>query len=520
MIDVPKPMVLMILDGYGIRDNGEGNAPEEADTPVLDELFRNRPWSQLKASGEAVGLPAGQIGNSEVGHMNLGAGRVVYQPLVRINQAIEDGDFYENDVLVDAVEYADEHDGTLHLIGLLSDGGVHSHQDHVRGLLELADRHGHDDVAVHAQLDGRDVPPRSAKPYLERLEEDFEDVGVGRLATMGGRYFGMDRDERWDRTEKSYNAIVRGEAEVVERDSVGALERAYEERDENDEFVTPTVFVDEDDQPRATVEDGDSVIFFNFRPDRARQMTRAFTEKDFEPFPVEELDIHFACMTQYDEKYELPVAFPPLDLKNVLSEYLSDQELKQYHTAETEKYAHVTFFFNGGREDPFPGEERELVPSPKVETYDQQPEMSAPEVTDKLVARLREHDDDFIVVNYANPDMVGHTGDLDAAVQAMEALDECIGRVLEVLDEVGGELVLTSDHGNVETMIDPETGDNHTAHTTVECPLLYRGSRDLDLTDGTLADVAPTILALLGLPQPEEMTGQSLARLKESSVEE
>lgn len=505
-----NPFLLMILDGFGLRDNGAGNALEEADTPVLNKLFEVCPHSRLKASGEAVGLPEGQIGNSEVGHTNLGAGRVVYQPLVRINKSIKDGDFFENDVLLDAVHYAKEHNGSLHLFGLLSDGGVHSHQNHVTALLELAAKEGLNDVSVHAQLDGRDVPPRSAKPYLKKLEQDFEDIGVGRLATMGGRYFGMDRDQRWERTEKAYRAMVHGESDVREQEPAEALNRAYQERDENDEFVKPTVFVDEQGNPRDTIQDGDAVIFFNFRPDRARQMTRALTEDEFDHFPVEDLDIHFGCMTQYDEEYNLPVAFPPEDLDNVLAEVLSDRGLKQYHTAETEKYAHVTFFFNGGREKPFPGEERELVDSPKVDTYDLQPEMSAPEVTEMLVIRLRKNKDDFYIVNYANPDMVGHTGSLPAAIQAMEALDECIGEVLEALDGVNGEMLLTSDHGNAETMIDPETGGNHTAHTTVDCPLVYYGPRELQLKDGILADVAPTILSLLGIPVPSEMTGSSL----------
>jgi len=505
-----RPLLLMILDGFGLRDNGEGNALTEADTPVLDRLFEHCAHSRLRCSGEAVGLPEGQIGNSEVGHMNLGAGRVVHQPLVRINQSIENGEFFENDVLTDAVTFAKNNDGTVHLFGLLSDGGVHSHQDHVRALLELCERYDHEEVAVHAQLDGRDVPPRSARPYLERLVEDFREVGVGRIATMGGRYFGMDRDERWDRTEKAYRAIVHGTSELQERDCLKALENAYEQRDENDEFVTPTVFVDEDGNPRATVEDGDSVIFFNFRPDRARQMTRAFTEEDFDHFQVRDLDIHFACMTQYDEDYDLPVAFPSLELENVLADYLSQRNKSQYHTAETEKYAHVTFFFNGGREDPYPGEERTLIPSPKVDTYDQKPEMSAPEVTDALVERIGEGIDDFIVVNYANPDMVGHTGDLKATVEAMEALDTCIGRVVDALEDAGGEMLLTSDHGNAETMIDPETGGSHTAHTTVDCPLLYFGPRSMTLKDGILADVAPTILSMLNLPLPDEMSGNDL----------
>ncbi|MFB6345050.1 MAG: 2,3-bisphosphoglycerate-independent phosphoglycerate mutase [bacterium] len=509
-----RPLVLVILDGFGLTKIEDGNAIAAADSPVFDRLFHEHPCSRLTASGEAVGLPEGQIGNSEVGHMNLGAGRTVYQPLVRINRSIETGDFFENEVLRDCIRTSRETDGTLHLIGLVSDGGVHSHESHISALLELSRRLGQDDVAVHAQLDGRDVPPRSAETYLENLLEYFDSMGIGQLATMGGRYYGMDRDERWDRTEKAYNAIVQGQADVYEEDPLEALRTAYEERDENDEFVTPTVFHDGEGNPRSTIDPGDGVVFFNFRPDRARQLTEALTDESFDGFQTDFTVDNFTCLTQYDEDYDLPVAFPPEDLENVLTDYLAREGLRQFHIAETEKYAHVTFFFNGGVEDPFPGEERKLIPSPKVSTYDKQPEMSALEVTDALIERLRTETDDFLVVNYANPDMVGHTGDFDAAVEAIEALDECLGNLLDEVGELGGEVLVTSDHGNAEQMVDPETGSSHTAHTLNDCPLIYVGSRDLDLDDGTLADVAPTLLNLLNLPIPEEMTGRNLVTVE------
>ncbi len=506
-----KPVMLAVLDGFGLRDQEDGNAIKAAHTPNMDKFFAEHPWSKINTSGEAAGLPEGQMGNSEVGHMNIGAGRIVYQPLTRIDKAIENGDFYENEVLVQAVEKAVDNNSTLHLYGLLSDGGVHSHQEHIKALLELARRKGLEDVAVHAQHDGRDVPPRAAKRYLEKLQGYFEETGVGRLATMGGRYYGMDRDNRWERTEKAYRAIVDGEAEVMETDCLEALQRAYEQRDEDDEFITPTVFKDEAGEPRATVENNDVFICFNFRPDRVRQMIRALTEDGFSEFPVRDLDITFVGMTEYDETFGLPSAFPPLELKNVLAEYLSNKGLKQYHTAETEKYAHVTFFLNGGREEPFPGEERKLVPSPQdVATYDLKPEMSAPEVTDTLIERIEKGDDDFIVVNYANGDMVGHTGDFDAAVRAVETVDECIGRVWEALSEKGGEMLITSDHGNAEIMYDPAEDSNHTAHTGNPTPLIYLGEKDIELKDGILGDIAPTLLKLMELAPPEEMTGEVL----------
>ncbi len=505
-----SPMMLVVMDGFGLREETEGNAIKAADTPVLDELFSTCPWSKIKTSGEGAGLPEGQMGNSEVGHMNLGAGRVVYQPLTRIHKAIEDGDFFENEELVTAVEKAKENNGTLHLIGLLSDGGVHSHQKHLNALLKLAGRHGLDDVAVHAQLDGRDVPPRSADKYLAKLKEDLKEIGTGEVATIGGRYFGMDRDTRWDRTERAYKAIVNGESEIRETDPVEAIEHAYEERDENDEFVQPTVFVDDNGEPRATVEDGDAVIFFNFRPDRARQLTRAMTEPGFDKFPVRDLDIHFVCMAQFDENFDLPIAYPPLELENILAEYLSDQGLTQFHTSETEKYAHVTFFFNGGREKPFPGEERKLIPSPDVSTYEKKPEMSAYKVTDNLVERLAEKDDNFIIINFANGDMVGHTGYFDAAVEAVETVDECVGRLREAMAAKNGQMLITADHGNAEIMHDETTDGPHTAHSLSLTPLIYVGSREIKLKDGILGDIAPTILELMELPVPAEMTGNSL----------
>ncbi len=504
-----RPLVLAVLDGFGLSDREEGNAIAQANTPFLSELFANHPWSRLKASGPAVGLPEGQIGNSEVGHLNLGAGRVVQQPLMRINEAIKNGNFFENEALTSAVNEVRETDGTLHLFGLLSDGGVHSHEKHVAALIELAKRNGQEDVAVHAQLDGRDVPPRSAEQYLKNLQDYFDRYDQGYLATMGGRYYGMDRDERWDRTEKAYRALVEGTAEVEATDPLDALMEAYEQRDENDEFVSPTVFLDEDENPRTTIDPDDGVIFFNFRPDRVRQMTEALTDPDFEFFETPYTIDNFVCMTEYDEDYDLPVAYPPMELRNGLTDYLSREGLRQYHIAETEKYAHVTFFFNGGEEDPFPGEERKLIPSPKVSTYDKTPAMSAPDVTETLLERLRTEEDDFVVVNYANPDMVGHTGDLESTIQAMDVLDGCLFDLNQLLQQVGGELLITSDHGNAELMIDPETGSNHTAHTLNDCPLIYVGPRALGLEDGTLADVAPTILDLLNLPVPGEMTGTS-----------
>ncbi len=506
------PVVLVVLDGFGLREETEGNAIARAETPVLDGWFREQPWSRLTAAGGAVGLPAGQIGNSEVGHMNLGAGRTVHQPLTRINRAVEDGSFFDNEVLNDVIDGVLERDATLHLVGLVSDGGVHSHLKHLEALLELTDRRGCESTAVHAMLDGRDVPPRSARPYLERLVSTMRRLGTGRVGSVMGRYYGMDRDERWDRTEAAYRTIVEGKAPEEAPTPLEALARAYE-RGENDEFVTPTVIL-EDGEPAAPVDPEDGIVFFNFRPDRARQMTAALTQEGFDAFEVPFHVSNFACMARYDEAFDLPVAFPPLDLHNVLGEYLSDRGRRQYHAAETEKYAHVTFFFNGGREEPFPGEERKLIPSPKVSTYDTRPEMSAPGITDALLERLDTDEDDFVVVNFANLDMVGHTGDLEATMRAAEALDECLGRLGEAVRRRDGEMLVTADHGNAEMMVDPETGENHTAHTTNDCPLIYVGPRRVTLRGGgSLKDVAPTVLDLMDMEVPEEMTGTS--RLEE-----
>lgn len=505
----PGPTVLVILDGFGLREETEGNAIARAKTPTLDAWFRDVPWTRLTAAGEAVGLPPGQIGNSEVGHMNLGAGRTVHQPLTRINRAVEDGSFFENDVLNGVLDRVLERDTTLHLMGLVSDGGVHSHLDHLEALLELADRRGCGSTAVHAMLDGRDVPPRSAGPYLERLQGTIKRLGTGTVATVMGRYFGMDRDDRWERTERAYRAMVEGEGEATAPSPLQALRDAYD-RGENDEFVAPTVILD-DGEPAATLNPDDGIIFFNFRPDRARQLTAALTQEDFGAFEVPFRVSNFACMVRYDETFDLPVAFPPLDLNDVLGEYLSERDRRQYHTAETEKYAHVTFFFNGGREEPFPGEERRLIPSPGVSTYDRKPQMSAPGITETLLERLETHEDDFVVVNFANLDMVGHTGDLDATIRAAEVLDECLGRLQEAVARRKGEMLVTADHGNAELMVDPATGGNHTAHTTNDCPLFYVGPRRLTFrSGGSLADVAPTVLELMALAPPDEMTGQSL----------
>ncbi len=506
----PSTLVLVILDGFGLSDREDGNAIATAETPFLNELFARHPNSRLKASGEAVGLPEGQIGNSEVGHLNLGAGRVVPQPFMRINQAIENGCFFENEALVSSIDEIEDNDGTLHLVGLLSDGGVHSHESHIAALTELAAQRGLKDVALHAQLDGRDVPPRSAKQYIENALEYFDRIGRGYFATMSGRYYGMDRDERWDRTEKAYRAIVDGESEVTATDPLDALRDAYKERNETDEFLTPTVFVEAGGRPRTTVQPEDGIVFFNFRPDRARQLTRAFTDPDFSTFETSFVVNNFVCMTQYDEEFDLPVAFPPKEVKNCLTEYLSREGLKQFHVAETEKYAHVTFFFNGGVEEPFPNEDRTLIPSPKVSTYDMEPGMSAVEITESLVERLGEKDDDFLVVNYANPDMVGHTGDMNATVTSIEILDDCLDELNETIRTYQAEMLVTADHGNAETMVDPETGNPHTAHTLNDCPLVYVGPGEMTLEDGTLADVAPTLLHRLNLPVPEEMTGSVL----------
>ncbi|MDP2767829.1 MAG: 2,3-bisphosphoglycerate-independent phosphoglycerate mutase [Candidatus Methanoperedens sp.] len=502
-----KPLLLMILDGYGLRENKEGNAIAFAKTPNLDKLFSSYPHSVLEASGLSVGLPEGQMGNSEVGHLNIGAGRIVYQDLTRITKSIREGDFFKNKVLIEAIKNVKTHNSSLHLAGLLSDGGVHSHISHLYALLELAKKQGIKKVYVHVFLDGRDVPPKSALVYIKDVEKRMKGLG-GEFATVMGRYYAMDRDKRWERVEKAYEAMTTGSGITAETASA-AVENAYA-RGETDEFVTPTVIVKKG-KPVVQISDNDSVIFFNFRSDRAREITRCFIKDDFKGFKRKLYPrTHFVGLTQYDETFNVPVAFPPESLKNILADVLSAHHLKQLRIAETEKYAHVTFFFNGGRETPVEGEDRLLIPSPKVATYDLQPEMSAYLVTDEAIKAVSSGKYDVIILNYANLDMVGHTGFFDAAVAAVEAVDECIGRVYSALSEAGGLLIITADHGNAEQMMDDS--EPYTAHTSYPVPFIFC-EKGMKLEDGILADIAPTLLDVLGIEKPEEMTGKSLIRL-------
>lgn len=506
-MDKKKPVALIILDGCGLDGNTSGNAVKAANTPTLDWLYANTPNSTLSASGRSVGLMDGQMGDSNVGHLNLGAGRIVYQDVVRISKSIEDGDFFTNEVLLGAVQHAKENGSALHLMGLVSPGGVHSHSEHLYALLRLAKQNGLTDVFVHAFLDGRDVPPSSAAEYLADLEVAIQEIGVGRIATISGRYYAMDRDKRWERTEKAYRALL-GEGRTAASSSE-AIQYAYD-NGETDEFVIPTVIV-EDGQPVAVVKDNDAVIFFNFRADRARQISYVLADDEFNGFDRgEKLKIHYATMTQYDINLKAPFAFTPQDLTNTLGEYLSSLGKTQLRIAETEKYAHVTFFFNGGVEEPFPGESRILVPSPKVATYDLQPEMSAPEVTRRVVEEIDKGIHDLIVLNFANCDMVGHTGVMEAAIKAVEAVDTGLGQVLEAIKRNGGCAIVTADHGNAERMVDPENGEPYTAHTTNLVPVWLFNSKYDKITTGILADMAPTLLDLMGIPQPAEMTGKSI----------
>ena len=506
----PKPLVLMILDGFGHSDRPEYNAIHAASTPVYDRLRATQPHGLISGSGMDVGLPDGQMGNSEVGHMNLGAGRVVYQDFTRVTKAIRDGEFFENPAICAAVDQAVAAGKAVHIMGLLSDGGVHSHQDHLVAMVELAARRGAQHIYLHAFLDGRDTPPRSAQSSIELLDATFARLSKGRIASLIGRYFAMDRDNRWDRVEQAYNLIVDGQGQFQADNAVAGLEAAYA-REESDEFVKATVI-----GAPVRVEDGDAVVFMNFRADRARELTRAFVEKNFAGFArtrVPQL-AGYVMLTQYAASIDAPSAFAPEPLTNVLGEYLANNGKTQLRIAETEKYAHVTFFFSGGREEPFPGEERILIPSPNVATYDLQPQMSAPEVTDRIVDAIENQRYDVIIVNYANGDMVGHTGVFEAAVQAVECLDACMGRIVAALDKVGGEALITADHGNVEQMEDEVTGQAHTAHTCEPVPFIYVGKRNVSIrAGGVLADVAPTMLKLLGLPQPKEMTGTSIIEL-------
>ncbi|HHJ1295959.1 2,3-bisphosphoglycerate-independent phosphoglycerate mutase [Pseudomonas sp. P1B16] len=507
MTSTPKPLVLIILDGFGHSESPEYNAIFAANTPVYDRLRATRPHGLISGSGMDVGLPDGQMGNSEVGHMNLGAGRVVYQDFTRVTKAIRDGEFFSNPVLTGAVDKAAGAGKAVHILGLLSDGGVHSHQDHLIAMAELAAQRGAEKIYLHAFLDGRDTPPRSAQSSIELLDTTFAKLGKGRIASLIGRYFAMDRDNRWDRVAAAYNLIVDSVADYTAETALAGLEAAYA-REENDEFVKATRIGE-----AVKVEDGDAVIFMNFRADRARELSRAFVEPEFNEFPRARLPkmAAYIGLTQYSAKIPAPAAFAPSSLNNVLGEYLAKNGKTQLRIAETEKYAHVTFFFSGGREEPFEGEERILIPSPKVATYDLQPEMNAPVVTDRIVEAIEQQRYDVIVVNYANGDMVGHTGVFEAAVKAVEALDTCVGRIVEALEKVDGEALITADHGNVEQMEDECTGQAHTAHTTEPVPFIYVGKRKLKVREGgVLADVAPTMLQLLGLEKPVEMTGTSI----------
>lgn len=496
-----RPAVLVVLDGWGEAPPGPGNAVSLAETPVWDQLMARCPHAHLRTDGEAVGLSPGQMGNSNVGHLNLGAGRVVYQDLVRIDRAIAGGEFQTNPVLLELLRGAQR----VHLLGLVSDGGVHSHLRHLLALLDLARNLGTPRVFVHSFLDGRDVPPRSAGRYLEELERHLAAVGNAATATVMGRYWAMDRDRRWDRTRRAWQAMVAGEGHRAAT-AAQALEQAYA-RGENDEFVEPTVV-----DPAGVVRPGDAVFCFNFRADRARQITQAFTDPAFAGFPREFIEVRYASMTRYDETFTVPYAFAPIAVRNGLGEVWSKAGLRQLRIAETEKYAHVTYFFNGGEEEPYPGEERVLVPSPKVATYDLQPQMSAPQVTQEAVARIRSGRYDAVVLNYANADMVGHTGVLEAAVQAVETVDQSLGRLLAAVEDQGGFALICADHGNIERMREAD-GTPHTAHTTNPVPLvLVGGPPGAGLADGILADVAPTLLGLEELAVPPEMTGKSLLR--------
>lgn len=500
-----KPLCLMILDGYGLAPASAGNAISIAKTPNMDKYFKTCPHTHLDASGMDVGLPEGQMGNSEVGHTNIGAGRIVYQELTRITKSIRDGDFFENSALCAAMDNCVRHDSKLHLIGLLSDGGVHSHNTHLYALLEMAKKKGLKKVYVHCLLDGRDVPPNSGVNYVAELESKIQEIGCGSIATIGGRYYGMDRDNRWDRVEKAYNAIAMGEGGHA-ADAVEAVKASYA-NEVFDEFILPTILND-----NGTVEENDSVIFFNFRPDRARELTRCFVQDDFQGFARKKYNrVFYVCMTQYDATMpNVEVAFRPESLKNTLGEILSRHGMKQLRIAETEKYAHVTFFFNGGVEQVYEGEDRALINSPKVATYDLKPEMSAYEVTDEALKRIESDKYDVIILNFANCDMVGHTGVIDAAVKAVEAVDECAGKIVEKIRGKSGVTLITADHGNADRMVDTDGGP-FTAHTTNQVPFIIVG-KDCALEPGRLADIAPTMLKLLGMDVPSDMTGKSLIK--------
>ena len=501
-----SPIALIIMDGYGLNPSTEGNAIYDAKTPYLDSYFKNYPNTQLQASGLAVGLPDGQMGNSEVGHTNIGAGRVVYQMLVKITKDIEDGVFFENKALKDAMQAAKDNDKALHLIGLLSDGGVHSHIKHLVGLIEMANKMGLEKVYIHTFHDGRDVPPTSGVDFMQQLVDETKRIGTGKIATISGRYYAMDRDNAWDRVEKAYNAMVMGQGEEAVC-PVEAIKASYE-NGVTDEFIVPTVLDKE-----GTISEGDSVIMFNFRPDRARQITRTFVDPVFDGFVRKKgfFNVNFVCMAQYDAQMpNVTVAYPPEQLTMTFGEYVSKLGMTQLRIAETQKYAHVTFFFNGGEECQFEGEDRILIKSPDVATFDLKPEMSAPEVCEAVCKAIDEDKYDVIILNYANCDMVGHTGIMDAAIKAVEAVDTCVGTMVEKLLEKGGKAIITADHGNADCLVDPQTKDVFTAHTTNPVPMIVIGQGDVELKEGKLCDLCPTMLDMMGIEKPEQMTGESL----------
>ena len=507
-----KPLVLVILDGCGHSDDKQYNAVANADRPVWENLWHDgHPSTLIGTSGLAVGLPDGQMGNSEVGHMTIGAGRVIYQNFTRINKALDDGDFDSNPAYCDAIDDTVVNDKAVHIFGLLSKGGVHGHEDHINAMIELAIKRGSKRVYLHAFLDGRDCPPRSAKASLEKTHQLCKASGVAKIASVIGRFYAMDRDNRWERTSQAYRLITEGFADYCAKTPMDALDTAYA-RGENDEFVSATCICEEGATP-TVLDDGDAVIFMNFRPDRARQISHAIVDTDFTGFDrfVVRKPSHFVMTTEYEANLNCPCAFPPIPIINSLGEFLSKQKKRQLRIAETEKYAHVTFFLSGGREASYDGEERMLLPSPKVATYDLQPEMSAPQVTERLIEAIESGHFDAIICNYANCDMVGHTGDYNAAMQSVDAVDECLQKVLASLRQVGGEALITADHGNVELMFDSAINQPHTQHTTLPVPLVYVGDRTLKLSEGgSLADIAPTMLALMDLSKPAEMSGRSL----------
>jgi 2,3-bisphosphoglycerate-independent phosphoglycerate mutase len=509
----PRPLVLIILDGWGYREEHDANAIAAAHKPHWDYLWKNCPHVLISGSGSCVGLPDGQMGNSEVGHLNMGAGRVVHQDLTRIDSAIADGEFFKNPVLTNTFDQVKKSGNAVHVMGLLSPGGVHSHENQIIALLKLAEQYQIDKIYFHAFLDGRDTPPRSAVASIELLMQACVKAKRGKIASIIGRYYAMDRDKRWERVQQAYDLLTSGAAEFHASNALAALQLAYA-RGENDEFVKATS-IHATGKPPIVINDGDSVIFMNFRADRARELTHAFIDRDFQDFPRQSWpQTNFVTLTEYDATFKVPVAFAPEPLTHIFGEYISELGLRQLRIAETEKYAHVTFFFNGGVETPYPGEDRVLVPSPKVATYDLQPEMSAPELTTQLVAAIKSGTYDVIICNFANPDMVGHTGNFAATVKAIETIDHCLAKITQALGETGGEAIITADHGNAELMFDKKTGQAHTAHTSELVPVLYYGRTAHPVkTNGILSDIAPTLLYLMGLSKPPEMTGAPLFKL-------